>query len=216
MEGHLANIRVRSMGTLGGNLAFADPHSDPATFLLAADAAWSWGYGPIGAGRWPWPTSSRARTRRRCEPGELLVRIEVPAMPAGAAMAHLRFAFHERPAVTVSTLARVAGGAAGGGARGDRVRGRPAPPACTPAEALLIGLRPRTPGRERPLAHLHVVDRAGRVARVAYAAPERRVVAGLGPGALRVRFFGCGSASTVGARWRGRRLGTRSSCFVSL
>ena len=30
--------RARSGGTLGGNLAFSDPHSDPATFLLAAEA----------------------------------------------------------------------------------------------------------------------------------------------------------------------------------
>src|SRR5204863_4938783 len=35
MEQRLANIRVRNVGTLGGNLCFSDPHSDPATFLLA-------------------------------------------------------------------------------------------------------------------------------------------------------------------------------------
>ena len=39
MERWVANIRVRTVGTLGGNLAFADPHSDPATFLLASDAS---------------------------------------------------------------------------------------------------------------------------------------------------------------------------------
>jgi len=38
MERGVANLRVRHAGTLGGNLCFADPHSDPATFLLAADA----------------------------------------------------------------------------------------------------------------------------------------------------------------------------------
>ncbi len=38
MERDVANVRVRATGTLGGNLAFADPHSDPATFLLAAGA----------------------------------------------------------------------------------------------------------------------------------------------------------------------------------
>src|SRR5262245_19632886 len=35
---HVANIRVRSVGTVGGNLAFADPHSDLATLFLAFDA----------------------------------------------------------------------------------------------------------------------------------------------------------------------------------
>jgi carbon-monoxide dehydrogenase medium subunit len=109
MERWVANIRVRTVGTLGGNLAFADPHSDPATFLLAADAAIVLG---------------RGEERRRLaiadfvlgpydaalEPGELVVRVEVPPVPAGAGMAHLRFAFHERPAATVSVLARVAAG----------------------------------------------------------------------------------------------------------
>jgi carbon-monoxide dehydrogenase medium subunit len=44
------------------------------------------------------------------EPGELVVAIDIPALPQGAGMAHLRFAFHERPAVTVSTLVRVTDG----------------------------------------------------------------------------------------------------------
>lgn len=109
MERGLANIRVRAMGTLGGNLAFADPHSDPAAFLLAADATIVLGRGkerrrvPVGDFiQGPYTTA--------LEPGELVVAIEVPALPAGAGMAHLRFAFHERPAVTVSSLIRIAGG----------------------------------------------------------------------------------------------------------
>ena len=36
---HVANVRVRNVGTLGGNLSFADPHSDPATLLLTLDAS---------------------------------------------------------------------------------------------------------------------------------------------------------------------------------
>ena len=38
MIAQVANVRVRSVGTLGGNLCFADPHSDPASFLIAAGA----------------------------------------------------------------------------------------------------------------------------------------------------------------------------------
>ena len=34
----VANVRVRNTGTIGGNLAFAEPHRDPATFLLACGA----------------------------------------------------------------------------------------------------------------------------------------------------------------------------------
>ncbi|MGH7312560.1 MAG: FAD binding domain-containing protein, partial [Candidatus Rokuibacteriota bacterium] len=36
---HVANVRVRNVGTVGGNLAFADPHSDLATLFLALDAS---------------------------------------------------------------------------------------------------------------------------------------------------------------------------------
>ena len=31
MERDVGNLRVRNVGTIGGNLCFADPHSDPAT-----------------------------------------------------------------------------------------------------------------------------------------------------------------------------------------
>src|SRR3970282_2905618 len=38
MEAKVANVRVRASGTLGGNLCFAEPHSDPATLLTALGA----------------------------------------------------------------------------------------------------------------------------------------------------------------------------------
>ena len=39
LERTLANVRVRNAGTLGGNLCFAEPHSDPATLLMALEAS---------------------------------------------------------------------------------------------------------------------------------------------------------------------------------
>jgi carbon-monoxide dehydrogenase medium subunit len=109
MERVVANVRVRSQGSLGGNLAFADPHSDPATFLLAADAR-------VHLGK-----ADRRRTldvdafvlgpyETALEPGELLCTIEIPAMTVGSAMSHIRFAFHERPAATVSAWVQVTDG----------------------------------------------------------------------------------------------------------
>ena len=106
MERVVANVRVRSTGTLGGNLAFADPHSDPAAFLLAADARLVLGRGDERR-RLPFSSFALGPYTTALEPGELVVAIEVPALPAGSGMAHLRFAFHERPAVTVSCLVRV-------------------------------------------------------------------------------------------------------------
>ena len=36
-EGNVANVRVRNVGTIGGNLCFSEPHSDPGAFLLLFD-----------------------------------------------------------------------------------------------------------------------------------------------------------------------------------
>jgi aerobic carbon-monoxide dehydrogenase medium subunit len=105
MEHRVANIRVRTAGTLGGNLAFSDPHSDPATFLLAAAADLVCRRGdscrtvPIGDFiRGPYETA--------LEPGELLTEIRIPTPEASVGLAHKKFAIHERPAVTVSCLVR--------------------------------------------------------------------------------------------------------------
>jgi aerobic carbon-monoxide dehydrogenase medium subunit len=110
MERGVANLRVRGVGTLGGNLAFSDPHSDPATFLLAAGAdvvlrrggerrAMPLGEFVLG----PYQTA--------LAPGELLAEVRIPDPPAGAGVAHRKIAFKERPAATVTCLVRLEGGA---------------------------------------------------------------------------------------------------------
>ena len=109
MEGKLANIRVRSVGTLGGNLAFADPHSDPATWLLAAGARLVLG---LADARRTLPMADfvLGPYATALQPGELVVAIEVPSIPDGASISHTRFAFHERPAATISCLVQVHAG----------------------------------------------------------------------------------------------------------
>ena len=109
MERRVANVRVRATGSLGGNLAFADPHSDPATFLLAAGASVVLGHGAERRMvsledfvQGPYETA--------LEHGELLCSIEIPPLPERAAMSHVRFAVHERPAATVSVWLRAADG----------------------------------------------------------------------------------------------------------
>jgi carbon-monoxide dehydrogenase medium subunit len=109
MELWVANVRVRTTGTLGGNLAFADPHSDPATFLLAADARALLGRGD-GQRRMGIDELILGAYETALEPDELLLGVEVPAVSPGAAMAHLRFKSHERPAATVSALVQVTEG----------------------------------------------------------------------------------------------------------
>lgn len=107
MERRVANIRVRNVGTLGGNLCFADPHSDPATFLLALDAEVE----TDGGRRLPLGEFVLGPYRTALQPGELLRSVRIPLPPAGAQVAHRKLAFHERPAATVACLARVEGGA---------------------------------------------------------------------------------------------------------
>lgn len=106
----VANIRVRGAGTLGGNLAFADPHSDPATFLLAADARVDvWGRG--GVRSVPMADFVLGPYTTALQEGEIILAVRVPPLPAGAAIAHRKIAFHERPAVTVTCMVRRDNGA---------------------------------------------------------------------------------------------------------
>jgi aerobic carbon-monoxide dehydrogenase medium subunit len=106
MESRVANVRVRNVGTLGGNLCFSDPHSDPATFLLALDAEAEW-----EAGRAPLAEFLVGPYETRLEHGQLLHAIRVPLPSSDLRIAHRKLAFHERPAATVTCAIRVQDGA---------------------------------------------------------------------------------------------------------
>lgn len=110
LETQLANVRVRNHGTIGGNLCFAEPHSDPATLLLACGARVRL-RGPAGVRELaidelivgPFETSRR--------PDELLVAVVVPARRPGEGRAYTKARFRERPAASVGVRVRVDGGA---------------------------------------------------------------------------------------------------------
>jgi carbon-monoxide dehydrogenase medium subunit len=106
MERNVANIRVRNVGTLGGNLCFSDPHSDPATFLLAVDAEAEWG----AAKRAPLGDFLNGPYETALAEGELLRAIRIPVPAAGTVVIHRKLAFHERPAATVTCAVRVESG----------------------------------------------------------------------------------------------------------
>jgi carbon-monoxide dehydrogenase medium subunit len=84
LEHRVANPRVRTTGTLGGNLAFAEPHSDPATLLLAVDAVI-----PLVTNR---------------EPDEIIRAIRVPLPRSGEGRAYDKIAFRERPTASVAVV----------------------------------------------------------------------------------------------------------------
>jgi carbon-monoxide dehydrogenase medium subunit len=141
MERQVANIRVRTVGTLVGNLCFSDPHSDPATFLLALDAEVDSRRGDAVARRRPLHAFLAGPYEPALEHGEVVLSIRVPLPAPGTAIVHQKFAFHERPAATVTCAARVVGGVveaariAVGSVGNIAVR-------ATDAEALLVGASP--------------------------------------------------------------------------
>jgi aerobic carbon-monoxide dehydrogenase medium subunit len=105
MERRVANIRVRNVGTLGGNLCFSDPHSDPATFLLALDAE-----AEYDGRRVPLSEFLVGPYETALGPGQLLAAVRIPVPPPGTAISHRKLAFHERPAATVACAVRLEGG----------------------------------------------------------------------------------------------------------
>jgi len=109
MERGVGNLRVRTQGSIGGNLCFADPHSDPATFLLAADGEVEARRGGAGARRIPVGELISGPFENTLEQGELLTAVVVPALAPGAAIIHRKFVLHERPAITVTCHLRVDG-----------------------------------------------------------------------------------------------------------
>ena len=126
----LANVRVRNVGSLGGNLCFAEPHSDPAPLLVALDARVQLrstrGEREVELSDFlvgPFETDLAA--------DEVMTAIHVPRPDRVAAAALGRRAFRERPTVNVVVLElddgfRVTTGAAG-----------PIPVRARDAEALL-------------------------------------------------------------------------------
>ena len=105
---HVANVRVRNVGTIGGNLAFADPHSDLATLFLALDAhvelVSPGGRRELSLGdfvRGPWETARR--------PDELLAGVRLAPWPSRAA-AYVKFGVHERPTLGIAVALGLNGG----------------------------------------------------------------------------------------------------------
>jgi aerobic carbon-monoxide dehydrogenase medium subunit len=107
MISQVANVRVRSVGTLGGNLCFADPHSDPSSFLMAAGAVMVCQLGDTTR-RVPAAAFLTGLYETALAPGELLTAVELPARPDRTALSHLRMKLTERPAVTVTAMLTLA------------------------------------------------------------------------------------------------------------
>src|SRR4029077_8058319 len=96
LESQVANIRVRATGTLGGNLCFAEPHSDPATMLLVLGATVRI-ENADGAREVPIEKLIAGAYANHLAPGEILTRIVIPSAKSSHRAAYMKFQIHERP-----------------------------------------------------------------------------------------------------------------------
>jgi len=136
LEQNVANVRVRQVGTIGGNLCFAEPHADPGTLLIA-----------LGAKLITEKSSSKREIAAEdffvdayetaLEADEVLTKIQVPVPAANGRSAYLKFGYLERPSVGVAIAFNL-----NGGVKGVKVAvgcAGPAPRRVAEAEALLEG-----------------------------------------------------------------------------
>jgi aerobic carbon-monoxide dehydrogenase medium subunit len=113
---HVANVRVRNVGTVGGNLAFADPHSDLATLFLTLDAAVELA-SPRGRRELPLAEFVRGPWETARASDELLASVRLTPWPGETAAAYVKFGVYERPTLAVAAVLRLDGGGRGGGDR---------------------------------------------------------------------------------------------------
>jgi len=88
--GLIGDSQVRNMGTIGGNIAHADPASDLPTVLLALDATIH-AAGPSGERAIPIGEFFQGMMTTALGPDEILTAIDVPAKQAGQGMAYVKF-----------------------------------------------------------------------------------------------------------------------------
>ena len=145
MATHVANVRVRASGTLGGNLCFAEPHSDPATLLTALGAK----------------VHLQNKTATRVIPinklitgayetslgsTEILTQVEIPLSAQSQRAAYVKFQIKERPTLGLALVLEV---------EGDQIKQAsavvgsvsPAPAQSDQANALLTGVKTQVEGQ---------------------------------------------------------------------
>lgn len=108
VAGELANPQIRNQGTIGGNLCYGDPSTDPPSCLIALGAELAIG-GVNGERRLPVEDFMVDYFVTALEPGELLLEVIVPPAPADGLARyarHRRTAAEHRPLVNLALAVR--------------------------------------------------------------------------------------------------------------
>jgi aerobic carbon-monoxide dehydrogenase medium subunit len=108
METNVANVRVRASGTLGGNLCFAEPHSDPATLLIALSAR-AHVQGKAGTKTVAINKLITGAYETSLAADELLTGVEIPIPAKSQRATYLKFQLHERPTLGLALVLDVDG-----------------------------------------------------------------------------------------------------------
>jgi carbon-monoxide dehydrogenase medium subunit len=108
MENQVANVRVRASGTLGGNLCFAEPHSDPATMLSALGAK-AQVQGKSGSKTVGVDKLITGAYETSLASDEVLAAVEIPLLTKSQRAAYLKFQLKERPTLGLALVLDVDG-----------------------------------------------------------------------------------------------------------
>ena len=87
---HVATVRIRNVATVGGGIAHADPAQDPPPGLIALNASIKL-VSKNGERTLPITDVFQDYYETAIQPGELLTEVIIPALPASAKTAYLKF-----------------------------------------------------------------------------------------------------------------------------
>jgi carbon-monoxide dehydrogenase medium subunit len=107
-ESQVANARVRNQGTLGGNLCFNDPHSDPGAVLLVYNASVKVA-NYKGERLLPLQEFFQDMYATALRPNEILAEVQIPFLPESMNSAYLRLHRYQRPTLGIAAAVRMAG-----------------------------------------------------------------------------------------------------------
>lgn len=110
--GQVGGWQIQNRATLGGNMANASPAGDSLPVLLALDAVVIVA-GPRGEREIPYSGFHTGYRKTALEPGEIIVRVRLPALPDGSIQAFRKVGTREAQAISKVVLAlagRVADG----------------------------------------------------------------------------------------------------------
>lgn len=100
MEREVANLRVREVGTIGGNVTFAEPHADPGTLLLALDAKMI-AHKADSSREIPVAEFFVDAYESAIEEDEILTEIVIPIPAKNAGVRYRKFGYLERPSAGI-------------------------------------------------------------------------------------------------------------------